>query len=702
MSVVDERADAPMLVRALEKGKFVRVNDSFKAKVGFDAAELAEKPFLDWIDPHDRAMVQAALENDESSFFARHITRDGNTLQLRIQLAEHEDSLFVLGRCAKLPTQLESDAARFAEATISGTLDAIARIIEEQNPGYKCSILLVADGRFVFGAGPSLPEDYNAAVNGYAVGPTVGSCGTAIFWNTPVIVEDIQADPLWSALAKLAKKAGVAACWSHPFVCSSGNVLGALALYSPEPRVPTAEQLSLLKAFARITGLAVERGRAEEELKRTDEAIKAVRNELQATLDALPDLLFEVDSEGRIFRYHTHRNDLLAAPPEAFMGKRFADVLPPDVAAACQRAIDEASQEGLSYGQTSRIALPQGEHWFELSVARKAILEGQEARFIVIARDITERKQTENQLRETRDMMQAAVSAGQVYPWVWDLTNDRLHWGVPPVPLLGQMPVGRENYPDFRELVHPEDRDTFLAAGRHSLDTGSPYYHEFRIVMTDGVVRWVAARGEQIRDDAGKVAQMLGSTMDITRRRQAEERINELAFFDQLTGLPNRTLLLDRLKQAMTAGSRNGSHGALLFIDLDNFKMLNDSLGHDMGDLLLKQVAQRLTACVRAGDTVARFGGDEFVVMLASLSMSAKEATTQTEAVGEKILAALNQTYRLKEVAYHSTPSIGATLFAGQQTGIDVLLKQADLAMYQSKKAGRNALRFFDPGMASW
>ena len=184
MSEVDEKADAPMIVRAMDIGKFVRVNDSFKVKVGFDAAELAEKPFLDWIDPRDRTIVQAAFENNERSFFARHITRDGNTLQLQIQQAKHEDGHFVLGRYSRLPTQLVSDEARSAEATVSGTLDAIARIIEEQNPGYKCSILLVADGRFVFGAGPSLSAEYNSAVNGYAIGPTVGSCGTCLLYTS--------------------------------------------------------------------------------------------------------------------------------------------------------------------------------------------------------------------------------------------------------------------------------------------------------------------------------------------------------------------------------------------------------------------------------------------------------------------------------------------------------------------------------------
>jgi diguanylate cyclase (GGDEF)-like protein/PAS domain S-box-containing protein len=200
-----------------------------------------------------------------------------------------------------------------------------------------------------------------------------------------------------------------------------------------------------------------------------------------------------------------------------------------------------------------------------------------------------------------------------------------------------------------------------------------------------------------VKNDLGAVSHYIGAHYDITNRKKAEDKINELAFYDQLTGLPNRTLLLDRLKQIMMASARNDSYGSLLFIDLDHFKTLNDTLGHDMGDLLLKQVAQRLTEGVRAGDTVGRLGGDEFVVILSSLNGDADVAATQTKSIGKKILFLLNQAYQLNLVAYHSTASIGATLFRGDLVTIDALMKQADLAMYKSKVAGRNALHFFDP-----
>ncbi len=182
-------------------------------------------------------------------------------------------------------------------------------------------------------------------------------------------------------------------------------------------------------------------------------------------------------------------------------------------------------------------------------------------------------------------------------------------------------------------------------------------------------------------------------------RRKAEEKIKELAFFDQMTRLPNRILLLDRLKQAMAANSRTGHYGALLFIDLDNFKNLNDTLGHDIGDMLLKQVAKDLILCVREADTVARFGGDEFVVILSDLNANEKDAAKDIGSVAKKILAALNRNYLLGEFVQHSTASVGIAMFRGDLITVDALMKQADLAMYKSKAAGRNALHFFDPEM---
>ena len=210
---------------------------------------------------------------------------------------------------------------------------------------------------------------------------------------------------------------------------------------------------------------------------------------------------------------------------------------------------------------------------------------------------------------------------------------------------------------------------------------------------------WVSVSGAPLFDSSGKFLGYRGIGHDITARKAAEETIRKLAFFDVLTQLPNRQLMMERLQDVIATSRRDHHHAALLFIDLDNFKQLNDSKGHQTGDLLLKRVAQRLKVGVREVDTVARLGGDEFVVILKSLDPNLQKAAVQARWVGQKLLVALNEPYDLDGYEHHSTPSIGATLFSGTDTDRDELLKRADLAMYQAKSDGRNLLRFFDPAM---
>jgi len=214
----------------------------------------------------------------------------------------------------------------------------------------------------------------------------------------------------------------------------------------------------------------------------------------------------------------------------------------------------------------------------------------------------------------------------------------------------------------------------------------------------DGSQFWAHLRSRSLYPEAPQ-AGSIWVIEDFTERKAIEDEVKSLAFYDPLTQLPNRRLLLDRLKQALMASMRSGSLGALLFIDLDHFKTLNDTLGHDKGDLLLQQVARRLTSCVREGDTVARFGGDEFVVILEGLGGHVDEAAAHCRAVGGKIFDVLNQPYVLDGHERRSSPSIGIALFDGRHNAVEELLKQADLAMYQAKTSGRNTLRFFDAAM---
>ena len=320
-----------------------------------------------------------------------------------------------------------------------------------------------------------------------------------------------------------------------------------------------------------------------------------------------------------------------------------------------------------------------------------------------VVQDVTEERRAAEQLREQLLFIRRIASRipGVIYEY-------RLHPdGTSSVQYISDavrdfMGVNPEDVTrDFQVLMQrvvPDDAAHVRRSAAASLRHLVPWQCEYRVFMPDGSERWHITNAVPHREDDGSVV-CHGFTMDITDRKRAEREIERQAFCDALTGLPNRRMLLDRLQRAVAASARSLQLGALLFIDLDNFKDLNDTLGHDMGDHLLSQVAARLLSCVREVDTVARFGGDEFVVMLETLHTDLPDAASQAEIVAEKLLASLNLPFDLGGQQHYSTPSIGITLFGDQRLSVDELLKRADLAMYQAKAAGRNTQRFFDPDM---
>ncbi|MDP2143513.1 MAG: EAL domain-containing protein [Gallionella sp.] len=273
----------------------------------------------------------------------------------------------------------------------------------------------------------------------------------------------------------------------------------------------------------------------------------------------------------------------------------------------------------------------------------------------------------------------------------------------------------------FLRILGYADEDEIIGESIHKLihhtrADGSPYpesdcrmykaFRENQATHADDEVFWrkdgssiaVAYWAHPVIND-GAVVGAVATFVDVTERKLAEQQIQQLAFYDPLTSLPNRRLLMERLRQACALSDRDAQYGAVLFMDMDHFKILNDTKGHDFGDQLLIEVGRRLESCLREGDTVARLGGDEFVVVLECLSVNSSEAAQLAERVAEKIHDELNRPYQLKDYLHSSTPSIGIVLYKGHSDSIDDLLKFADIAMYQAKTAGRNAIRFYDPDM---
>jgi diguanylate cyclase (GGDEF)-like protein/PAS domain S-box-containing protein len=233
-----------------------------------------------------------------------------------------------------------------------------------------------------------------------------------------------------------------------------------------------------------------------------------------------------------------------------------------------------------------------------------------------------------------------------------------------------------------------------------------PVTFEIQHRCKDGRLLWAEVLSKPERDENGRITGYHGISRETTERKQMQDQIQKLAFYDPLTGLPNRRLLEDRLGQSLTSSKRSGIFGALLFLDLDNFKPLNDLHGHEAGDLLLIEVAKRLKASVREADTVARFGGDEFIVIIQELDRDIALSQQQVARIAEKIRSRLAEPYRLsvnhggvagQELEHRCSASIGIRLFIGNGIDPDEILKQADLAMYQAKDAGRNTICFFTP-----
>ena len=337
------------------------------------------------------------------------------------------------------------------------------------------------------------------------------------------------------------------------------------------------------------------------------------------------------------------------------------------------------------------------EFWVEIDIAPIADANGWFTHWISVQRDITERKATENQIGK----LSLAVEQSLENVVVTDLKGT--------IEYVNEAFVRNTGY-SREEAIGKNPR--MLQSGKtphetyqslwQTLTQGQPWKGEFINRRKDGSEYTEKASISPLRDATGAITYYVATKEDVTEKKVAEARTLHLAFYDQLTHLPNRLLLLDRLRLSLKTSSRSKSFGALLYIDLDNFKNLNDTLGHDAGDELLKQVGSRLRSCVRESDTVSRFGGDEFVVMLEGLSTDASEAAGIAEMIAKKIIGSFHAEFNIGNNIIRSSPSIGITLFSGHQGDVvEEILKQADLAMYAAKTAGRNTLQFFDQTMQS-
>lgn len=331
--------------------------------------------------------------------------------------------------------------------------------------------------------------------------------------------------------------------------------------------------------------------------------------------------------------------------------------------------------------------------------------DGSVSHFVAIKDDITDRKTTEQALLRSEAKFHTMVD--WTIDWeYWVNPDGSFNYLTPSAETLtGYKAEEFELNPALLErIVHPDDKTHWqehLLNHLHTDENPEVVELDYRLVRKQGETIWVTHSCRPIYGEAGEYLGRRVTMRDISKHKAAEAEIQHLAYYDPLTGLPNRSLLNDRLRQALVASRRTSEYGVLMLLDLDHFKKINDTRGHDVGDRLLVQVAERLQNALRQDDTAARLGGDEFVVMVERLGDSELGAAHKAEHLATKLLAALRRPYPLEDGApgYISTASFGLTLFQGQEPSVDLLFKQADVALYQAKGSGRNAIRFFNPSM---
>jgi diguanylate cyclase (GGDEF)-like protein/PAS domain S-box-containing protein len=420
-----------------------------------------------------------------------------------------------------------------------------------------------------------------------------------------------------------------------------------------------------------------------------EEVMRASEQRYRLLLKHSPIGIFHYDTDLIVTYCNEPFADSLQNTVQAIVGLDIKSFKDAPILAALQRALQ--GEKVVYEGEYKQSPAASGT-WIDMACAPYRDATGKIAGGIAIIRDISERKQAEEMLRISAIAFESQVAMIVTSPDAQILRVNRAFTaltGYEAGEVLGKTP----------QILNSGRHDKGFFAGMWALlqETGH-WQGEIWNRRKNGLIvaEWLTIAAVVAPD--GRLTHYVGTLSDITENKDAVAEIHRLAYYDPLTHLPNRRLLQDRLGQELVAGARNGLYGAILFLDLDNFKTLNDTRGHDVGDQLLVEVARRLRSSVRECDIVGRLGGDEFLVLLADLSADAELAALQTKQVGEKLLEALAHPYDLSGYEFHCSASIGIRLYRDQASA-EELLRHADLAMYQAKIAGRNTVRFFDPSM---
>ncbi|MBX9755993.1 MAG: PAS domain S-box protein [Pseudomonadaceae bacterium] len=567
------------------------------------------------------------------------------------------------------------------QAPLNSTLSSIAERLEALNPQMRVSIMLLNAGKLQLVAAPSLPSDYCAATNGISAQLGVGSCGAAAASGELVIAEDLQNHPNWQNYRELTRAADLQACWSLPFKNDSGQVLGTFGIYYHECCLPSDDDIALVTEFTRLAGLALQQ-------QQREAARHEVELRFRATFEHAALGIAHVSPSGELLRVNRQFCELLGYSEERLTGLHVQELTDPDDLPA-----DLSQMQQLLAGQIRSYHMEKrylrADHsllWANLCVTLVRHANGEPHYFISLVEDISQRKQQEQALRQAATVFDSTREAVLIVdgqrrilasnPAYSAITGQPAEASVGSrLPLLLSNSAERSRYRNiWRGLKAQGDWEGELTARR-----------------ADGSLCPLWLNASRVRDcDPAQPRYVLAFT-DLSQFKDSQERLAHLAHYDPLTDLPNRLFAQERLSHALERAQRHGERVAVLFIDLDHFKTINDGLGHAVGDELLITVARRLQQRLRNEDTLARLGGDEFLVVLENLTRPEEAAQ-----IAQALIQLFERPLPLgNERDAYLGASIGISYYPDDGQSADELIRNADAALYQAKAEGRNTYRFY-------